>query len=62
LRYYTIWFLQFQNFTSKYTIFDPNTTYEGHLQSVLKTNQLRGRLCATFPPSLKFIQLKLLEK
>jgi hypothetical protein len=62
LRYYTIWFLQFQNLTAGYTIFDPSTNYEGHQQSVLKINKLRDRLCATFTPNLKFIKLKLLEK
>jgi phage terminase large subunit-like protein len=56
LRYYKIWFLQFQNLTLGYTIFDPDANHEGHSQLPLKTNQLSGRLCATFTPSLKLIQ------
>jgi hypothetical protein len=56
LRYYTIWFLQFQNLTSGYTIFDPSANHQGYLQSPLKTNQLSGRPSATVTPSLKLIQ------
>jgi hypothetical protein len=52
----------FVNLTLGYTIFDPSTNYEGHQQSVLKINQLSARLYATFTPSLKLIQSKLLEK
>jgi hypothetical protein len=48
LRYYTIWFLQFQNLTSGYTIFDPGANHQGHSQSALKTNQLSGRRSATY--------------
>jgi hypothetical protein len=56
LRYYTIWFLQFQNLTSGYTIFDRGANHQGHSRSPLKTNQLSGRPSATFTPSLKLIQ------
>jgi hypothetical protein len=62
LRYYTIWFLQFQNLTSGYIIFDPGANHQGHSRSPLKTNQLSGRPSATFTPSLKLIQSKILEK
>jgi hypothetical protein len=47
---------QIKNLTLEYTIFDPSTNYEGHQRSALKSNQLSGRLCATFTPSLKLIQ------
>jgi hypothetical protein len=53
LRYYTVWFLQFQNLTN---IFYPSANHQGHSRSPLKTNQLHGRPSATFTPSLKLIQ------
>jgi hypothetical protein len=39
LRYNTIWFLQFQNLSLGYTMFDPGANHEGQRQSALKTNQ-----------------------
>ena len=36
-------------------------THKGQGRSAPKTNQLSGRLCATFRPSLKLIQWKLLK-
>jgi hypothetical protein len=36
LRYYTIWFLQFQNLNLGYTIFDPSANHEDHGRSPLK--------------------------
>jgi hypothetical protein len=56
LRYYTIWCLQFKKLTLGYTIFDHGANYQGHLWSPIETNQLSGRLCATFTPNLKLIQ------
>jgi hypothetical protein len=52
LRYYTMWFLQFQNLTSGNTIFDPGANHQGNSRSPLKTNQLSGRPSATFTPSV----------
>jgi hypothetical protein len=50
MRYYTIWFLRFENFTSGYTIFDLGAYHEGHSRSTPKTNQLSARPYATSTP------------
>jgi hypothetical protein len=62
MRYYTVWFLRIQNLTLVCTIFDKSTNHEGQGRSALKTNQLSGRACATFTPSLKLIRIWIIRK
>jgi hypothetical protein len=45
-----------------YTNFNPGANHEGQSRSVDKANQLSGRACATFTPSLKLIRSKIFEK
>jgi hypothetical protein len=47
--------LSLQNLTLGYIIFDPVDSHESLARLALKTNQLSGRPCATFTPSLKLI-------